>query len=101
MILLKKQARRGNSRSFIFLFWSVIKTPLSLQFKGNDAEAHHGETDRHHEGSGVIKNNPSIVAGMLVDFLKSSTNGWQRKAAQRGLLIPSPTLIKQNLETLV
>ena len=101
----KKQTRKGCTQSFIFLFWSVIGTLLVLLFLCNYRtmmlKPTMGKPIDTTKDLVLSGNTPIIVAGIWVDILESSTNEWHRKAAQMGLLIPSPTLIKQNLKTLV
>ena len=46
-------------------------------------------------------NTPIIVAGLLTNYLATSDNQWHRKARKIAQVIPNPTLIKENLETVV
>ena len=101
----QKKLRRGFTRNFILLHWSVMGMVLLFCFLCNLRAMilkplMESPIDTSEEI--ILKGmTPIVVAGLWQEYLINSVNKWQRKAETMALIVPNPTFLKQNLETLV
>ena len=100
----KKSSWKGFTRNFILLLWSVMGMVLVFCFLCNlramilkPVREKPIDTARDL----VLGGKTPILVGPWKDHLAAAVNPWQRKTAKLAMLIPGPTRIKDNLETLV
>ena len=103
---VKSRKSRGEfSRNFLFLNWSVMGMVLVLCFlcnlramilKPTLEQPINTSQDLVLQGK-----TPIIVYGLFTNYMETSPNEWHRKSREVAYVIPNPTLIKENLETVV
>ena len=101
----RRKSRGEFTRNFLFLNWSVMGMVLVLCFLCNlRAMILKPTLEQPIDTSQDIVlqgKTPVIVTGFFTNYMETSTNEWHRKAREIAHVIPNPTLIKENLETVV
>ena len=101
----RKRSKGGFSLNVFLLHWSVMGMVLVFCFLCNlramilkPAKDTPIDTTKDLVLNGIT---PILVSGRWTEFMATSPNEWHRKARAIAYEIPNPTLIKDNLETLV
>ena len=101
----KKRSRGDFTRNFLYLIWSVLGMILAFCFLCNLRAmilkpSLENPIDTTQDI--VIKGKtPIIVAGLFTNLMETSSNQWHREAREIAQVIPNPSFIKENLETVV
>ena len=101
-----KQKSRGDfTLNFLFLNWSVLGMILVFCFQCNlRAMILKPSLENPIDATKdiVLKGKtPIIVSGLFTNLMETSSNQWHREAREIAQVIPNPTFIKKNLETVV
>ena len=101
----RRKSRGEFSRNFLFLNWSVMGMVLVFCFLCNlRAMILKPMLEKPIDSTedlflqGIT---PIIVSGLYTHYMETSSNQWHRKAREIAHVIPNPSYIKENLETLV
>ena len=101
----RKKSKGGFSLNVFLLHWSVMGMVLVFCFLCNlramilkpTMEAPI-DTTKDLVLNGIT---PILVSGRWTEYMEASVNEWHRKACEIAYKLPNPTLVKENLETLV